>query len=292
MNLTDVAVFVEAVSAGSLAAAARKLEIAAMAATRRLAALESELAVRLVHRTTRALALTAEGEAFLPYAQALLEEAANGRAAIRPPETGASGLLRVTSSVPFGRKVVMAMLPAFMHANPLVRVDLLQVDTMVDIVSQGIDLAIRIAPLRDSTLVARKLADSPRRLYVAPAYVAAHGMPRQLNDLTRHECLAISGTSHWAFDCGGRGVRQKIACRFTANSIEALHQACLDGLGVTILADWNAAEDVAAGRLLAVPLIDAQPEGLGIWAVYPSARLLLPKVRLFVEALKTHLDAA
>ncbi|WP_370674485.1 LysR family transcriptional regulator [Pleomorphomonas sp. PLEO] len=290
MNVDCVAIFVEATRTGSLAAAARKLGLAPMAASRRLAALEAELSVRLVHRTTRALALTVEGEAFLPYAEAMLEDAANARAAVRPSATGAAGLLRVTASVPFGRKVVSAMLPAFLFANPDLSVDLLLTDSVVDIVSAGVDVAIRIAPLRDSTLVARRLADSPRRLYASPGYLAASGTPRRLIQLDEHQCLMLSGATHWTFTVGGRMRRVRVAGRCSSNSIDALHEACLRGLGVALLSEWNVTDDVATGRLVPVPLEDAEPETLGIWALYPTARLVPPKARAFVEALKLHLE--
>lgn len=289
MNLHDIAVFVEAVQGGSLAAAARRLEIPAMTATRRLAALETELGLRLMHRTTRALALTPEGEAFLPHALAMLEEEANARAALTPSDAGASGLLRVTTSGPFGRKVLMRVVPGFLRANPEARVDLHLADSIVDIVAMGIDLAIRQAPLRDSTLVARKLSDNPRWLYAAPPYLAARGTPSRVSDLAGHDCLAATDTTHWSFDQGGRRARHRIAGRFSGNSIEALHQACLDGLGITMLTAWNAAEDVGAGRLVRLPLDDGEPEPLGIWAVFPTARQVPPKVRIFVAALEGHL---
>jgi DNA-binding transcriptional LysR family regulator len=285
MDLADIAVFVEAVRTGSLAGAARRMAVAPMVASRRLAGLETELGVRLVHRTTRALSLTAEGEAFLPHAQAMLDEEAVARAAIRPAETGASGLLRITASAPFGRKVVAPLIPAFMRDNPEVRVDLLLTDTIVDIVAQGIDLAIRIAALRDNTLVARRLADNPRRLYAAPDYIARHGAPRVLADLADHECLTQAGVAHWTFDVGGRATPQKVAGRFTASAMEALHQACLGGLGLARLSVWDAREEVEDGRLVEVPLADAQLQARSIWAVYPTARLAPPKVRLFVAAL-------
>lgn len=290
MNVDCIAVFVEATRTGSLAAAARKLGLAPMAASRRLAALEDELGVRLVHRTTRALALTVEGEAFLPYAEAMMEDAANARAAVRPSAAGAAGLLRVTASEPFGRKVVSAMLPAFLAANPDLRVDLLLTDGLVDIVAAGVDVALRIAPLRDSTLVARRLADSPRRLYGAPTYLAASGAPRRLADLVEHQCLVLSGTTHWTFSVGDRMRRLRVAGRCSSNSIEALREACLRGLGLALLAEWNVTDDVAAGRLVPLSLDDAEPETLGIWALYPTARLVPPKARLFVEALKQHLE--
>lgn len=289
MDIDCVAVFVEATRAGSLAAAARKLGLVPMAASRRLAALEAELDVRLVHRTTRALALTAEGEAFLPYAEAMIEDAVGARAAVRPSTSGVAGLLRVTASEPFGRKVVSAMLPGFLAANPDLRVDLQLTDGLVDIVAAGVDVAIRIAPLRDSSLVARRLADSPRRLYASPDYLDSAGVPRRLADLAAHQCLLFSGATHWTFVSGERTRRLRVMGRCSSNSIEALHEACLRGLGLALLAEWNVADDVAAGRLVPVPLEDAEPETLGIWAVYPTARLVPPKVRLFVEALKFHL---
>lgn len=289
MDLSDVDVFVEAARAGSLAAAARRMGIAPMAASRRLAALEQEVGARLVHRTTRALSLTAEGEAFLPHAQAMLEGEAAARAAIRPAEAGASGLLRVTASAPFGRKIVAPMIPGFMRANPDLHVDLLMTDSVMDIVASGIDVAIRIAVLRDNSLIARRLADNPRKLYASPAYLEQHGAPSVLADLAHHQCLAITGVSHWTFMAGERSVQQRVAGRFTSSGIEALHQACLGGLGLTMLSDWNIQEDVAAGRLVEVPLADAVLEPWSIWAVYPSARLVPVKLRLFIDALAAHL---
>jgi DNA-binding transcriptional LysR family regulator len=290
MDLADVGVFVEAARAGSLAGAARRLGITPMAASRRMAALEQEVGARLVHRTTRALSLTVEGEAFLPHAQAMLEGEAAARAAIRPSDAGASGLLRVTASAAFGRKVVAPAAATFMHANPEVSVDLLLTDSIVDIVAGGIDLAIRIAPLRDNSLVARRLADNPRALYAAPGYLERRGVPARLADLAEHECLTMSGATHWAFVAsGGKPVQQKVAGRFTASGIEGLHQACLGGLGITLLSAWDVREEVAAGRLVELPLADASLPSWSIWAVYPTARQAPAKVRLFVTALAQRL---
>lgn len=292
MDLADVGVFVEAARVGSLAAAARRLGIAPMAASRRLAALEQEVGARLVHRTTRALSLTPEGGAFLPHAQAMLEDETAARAAIRPSGAGASGILRVTASAPFGRKVVAPMIPAFMRANPDLQVDLQVTDAITDIVASGIDVAIRIAVLRDNSLIARRLDANPRKLYASPAYVAEHGAPKILADLADHQCLAITGVSHWTFMIGDKPVQQRVSGRFTASGVETLHMACLGGLGITMLSDWNIREDVAAGRLVEVPLADAVLESWSIWAVYPSARLVPAKTRLFIDTLGQHLKAS
>lgn len=292
MNLQDLAVFAEAVRSGSLAAAARRLGLNAMAASRRLAALETELGVRLVQRTTRALSPTAEGEAFLPHAQAMLDEQASALAALRPAGAGVSGQLRVTASAAFGRKVVAPMIARFMAANPDLGVDLLLTDDQVDIVAQGIDVAVRIAKLRDNHLVARRLADNPRRLCAAPAYIARHGKPRVLSDLVDHACLLGTGGSHWVFVRNGKTVRQKVGGRFTASSIEALHQACIGGLGIANLSGWNVEDDLRAGVIEPIRLEDAEPEPLAIWAVYPTARLVPAKVRAFMGALEQELRGA
>lgn len=291
MDLRDIAVLVEAVQAGSLAAAGRRLGITPMAASRRLASLEAELGVRLAHRSTRSLSLTPEGEAFLPHAQAMLSQEADGRAAVRPPDGGAWGLLRVTASVPFGRKIVTPMLAQFMRAHPELRVELLLSDSVLDIAAQGIDVAIRIATLHDSSLIARKLADNPSALCASPAYVAAHGMPAVLGDLALHQCLALPGTTHWNFMRSGKPVQQRVSARFAADSIDALHQACLEGLGIARIAVWNVKEDVAEERLVTIDLADAVLPKQAIWAVYPSARFVSAKVRLFVDAFRRHLHS-
>ncbi|TPG45760.1 LysR family transcriptional regulator [Roseomonas nepalensis] len=292
IDLANVAVLVEAVGAGSLAAAARRLRITPMLASRRLAELEEEVGARLMHRTTRSLSLTAEGEAFLPHAQALLEAEVQARAAVRPAASGLSGTLRLTASVPFGRKVVAPLVPAFLQDHPALQVDLLLSDSIVDIVAQGLDLAIRIALLRENTLVARRLADNPRGLYAAPAYLAEHGAPATPADLARHRCLVLTGTSHWTFLAGARTVRQRVSGPFTASSVEALHEACLGGLGIAMLSEWDVREEVAVGHLLPVRMPAAAPEALAIWAVYPTARLVPPKVRLFIAALEQRLRQA
>lgn len=289
MKLEDVQVFVEAVQVGSLAGAARRLSLTAMAASRSLNNLETELGVRLVHRTTRALSPTRDGEVFLPHAQALLEGRDNAMAALRPEGASLAGHLRITTSAAFGRTVATPMLCAFMDEHPALHVDLLMTDEQVDIVGQGIDVAIRIAPLKDNRLVARRLADSPRVLCAAPAYLDGHGTPRRLADLAAHNCLVTTGTTHWAFSVDEKSVRQRIAGRYTASSLEGLQAACAGGMGVANLSRWYVDAALQHGLLQQIVLEDAQPESLAIWAVYPTARMVPAKVRRFIEALEQHL---
>ena len=162
MDFRGLEVFICAVRKGSLSAAARHLKLTAMSATRRLVALEEELGVRLLHRTSRSLALTPEGEAFLPFASEMLDTQEAALAMLNPTEGGATGLLRITAPVTLGRKRIMPIIPDLLEENPRLRIDLDLNDAMVDIVASGVDVAMRIAPLKDSGLIARRIADNPK----------------------------------------------------------------------------------------------------------------------------------
>jgi DNA-binding transcriptional LysR family regulator len=291
LELTDLAVLIEAVQQGSLSAAGRRLGLTPLVASRRLAALETEVGTRLIHRTTRSLSLTPEGEAFLPHAEAILAHAEDARAAVAPGNEGAGGLLRIAASVPFGRKVLTTMLVAFLAEHPQAKVELLLSDTMVDITAQGVDVAIRFGDLRDSNLIARRLADNKRGLYAAPAYLTRYGVPTTVAELRHHECLAVPAAARqWTFERAGKAVRQAISGRFAADSMEALHEASIHGLGIVRLSEWNVREDLVAGRLKEVRLADGIVPDQGIWAVLPSKRLIPRKVRLFLERLSDHLS--
>lgn len=292
MDTQDLLAFTEAASAGSLSQAARRLGLAPIAVSRSLAALEAELGARLMHRTTRSLSLTAEGSAFLPFAQAIVENAEQAQARLRTNDSGAAGLLRVSVPVAFGRKIIAPLLPALLADNPALRISLDMNDALPDLVATGTDLAIRIARLRDSGLIAQKLADNPRLLVAAPAYVAARGKPRLAADLEKHDCVPLTGLTHWTLrdETGERAVR--INPRLTASSIEGCHAASLAGCGIALLSEWNVRDDLATGALMRIDLDDAKPDLLAISAVYPSARLVLPKVRVFITALRKALSSA
>lgn len=289
MRLEDIEVFVEAVRAGSLAGAARRLSMSAMAASRALTHLEAELGVRLVHRTTRSLSPTSDGDIFLPHALALLEDKSNALADLFPDGTHLSGRLRITASAGFGRKIVAPMLTRFMQQHPALQVDLLATDEQVDIVGKGIDVAFRIAPLRDNRLVAHRLCHNPRDLCASTEYLATNGYPKSFNDLAAHSCLTTSDTVHWSFEQGELRYKQKVSGRFSANSVEAIFEACLGGMGIANLSRWYVEPAFREGKLVRIVLEDAQPESLAVWAVYPTSRLIPVKVRKFVEALEAEL---
>jgi DNA-binding transcriptional LysR family regulator len=289
MDIEALNTFIQAYAAGSLAAAARRLKITPMAASRRLSALEAELGVRLMHRSTRSVSLTSEGEALLPYATQIVDAAEASRAVLAPSARGATGLLRVTAAAAFGRKVIMPIIPPLLADNPGLSIDLELTDGITDLVGRGMDVGIRIAQLKDSNLIARKLARNPRVLCAAPSYLACNGTPSTVEDLADHNCITLSGVSHWPFQMPDKERMIRVAGRFSSNSIEGAHEACTGGAGLTVLSAWDVRQELQEGKLVQINLKDATPRELSIWAVFPTARQVLPKLRVFIDRLQQEL---
>lgn len=287
MQISDVEVFSAIAASGSLSGAARRLGLTPMTVSRRLASLERELGVRLVHRTTRSVALTAEGDVFLPYAQRMLDAEEAARLTLRSHAGTASGLLKVTAPTVFGQAVIMPLIPSLLEENPGLQVDLTLSDSIVDIVGLGIDVAIRIATLRDSALVARPLAHNPRVVCASPAYLARRGVPTQLDELRQHACIALHGMPFWPFVRQGESVSLRAEAAFSANSVEAVRTACRQGLGLAMLTYWDVRDELLDGRLVQVELVDVTPEQLSITAVLPTRRHVPHRVRVFLERLES-----
>ncbi|TPW29053.1 LysR family transcriptional regulator [Martelella alba] len=283
MNTNDLHVFVAAADSGSLSAAARRLGITPMLASRRLAALEAELSVRLIHRTTRSLSLTQEGESLIGYARAIIDNAMQAETLFTDPGR-VTGRLRVSASIPFSRKIIAPLAPGLLARHPELSLDIDMNDGMTDLVANGTDLAIRIARLRDSEMIARKLADNRRLLVASPDYLERNGVPERLDQLAHHSCLTVASAQHWHFETSNGEKRLKINGRFTCNSIEGIYAAALAGTGITVLAHWNVADDLEAGRLRAITLTDACPETTAVYAIFPTRLMLPPKVSIFISA--------
>lgn len=290
MQISDVEVFAAIAESGSLSGAARRLGVSPMTVSRRLASLERELAVRLVHRTTRSVSLTPEGEVFLPFSKTLLEASEAAKVTLKTNAGTATGVLKVTAPTVFGQAVIMPIIPELLAEHPALQVDLLLSDSIVDIVSLGIDVAIRIATLRDSALVARSLAPNPRVLCASPDYLARHGIPKVLDDLRRHRCIALHDMPHWPFVHKGEAVGFKGESVFSANSVEAVRTASKQGLGLALLTYWDVRDDLAKNTLQRVELEDATPEQLFITAVLPTRRQVPSRVQVFLDKLGASLS--
>lgn len=286
MNSKDVEVFLMVTQTRSLTQAARRLNTTPMTVSRRLASLEEDLGVRLLHRTTRAIALTDEGEEFLPYAKTLTETEQSARNLFSPDKQGATGQLRITAPSGFGRRTIIPLLPALMAENPELKIDFQLSDNVTDIVGLGYDVAIRIAPLRDSRLVAQRLADNPRVLCASPDYLARFGTPQLLADLHQHNCLRLSGVPQWSFMVDDHISSVSVEGRFSGSNVEGVRTLCVAGSGIAQLSAWDVQQELAAGELIEIALQDAQPQLLGVWALFPTARHLPTRVTVFLNALK------
>jgi len=287
MQISDVEVFSAIAESGSLSAAARRLGLSPMTVSRRLATLEGELGVRLFHRTTRSVSLTAEGETFLPFATTLLEASEGARVSLKSNAGTASGVLKVTAPSVFGQSVIMPLIPDLLAEHAALRVDLTLSDSFVDIVGLGIDVAIRIATLRDSALIARPLAPNPRVLCASPAYLKHHGIPATMDALSGHRRIALHGMPYWPFMRDGDAVAIRAEGVFSANSVEAVRAASRQGLGVAMLTYWDVRDDLDAGTLRLIELQDVSPEQLYITAILPTRQHVPHRVGVFLERLES-----
>jgi DNA-binding transcriptional LysR family regulator len=291
-HFRQISTFVEVVARGSLSAAARAEGIAPAMIGRRLDALEGRLGVKLLQRTTRKLVLTDEGAAFLEDCQRILAELEEAEAAVSERSARASGHLLVSAPAGFGRLHVAPLLPSFLSEHRDVSVNLNLSDRLVDVVGEGVDVAIRIGSLEDSNLVAVKLAGNQRVVVAAPAYLQRHGTPQTLDDLARHNCLAISSAGSqrgWTFREHGqeRGklVTLKVGGNMVCNDGTVLHAWALEGRGLAWRSMWEVGADIAAGRLLPVLEQYAAP-GNDIHAVFAQRRHLPLRIRVFVDFLR------
>jgi DNA-binding transcriptional LysR family regulator len=207
-------------------------------------------------------------------------------------QEGLSGVLKVTAPNVIGRSLVVPLIVRLMADNPLLQVDLTLTDGIVDIVASGIDVAIRVAPLQMSELIAVKLADNPRILCAAPSYIEAHGCPGRLSELDEHVCLTLHAIDAWLFRQDERPIAKRISGRLSASSVDAVRAACRAGAGLAMLTYWDVAQDLADKSLSTVTLADAEPEMLAIWAVLPTRQRMPSRVRRFVDELKASLVTA
>ena len=288
-RLKQIEALVAVAAKGSLTAAAVTEGVAPAVIGRRIDALEGRLGVKLLLRTTRRVALTHEGSAFLEDCQRLLADLANAEASVSAGGVKASGHLRITAPAGFGRRHVAPLVPAFVAQHPDVSVSLNLSDRVVDIVNEGFDCAVRVGDMPDSSLVSIRLGDNRRLCVAAPAYLARAGVPAVPADLMRHACLALSSdasqTRGWAFTVDGEIVHLRPGGPLDCSDGQVLHEWCLRGLGIAWRSTWEVEADVAAGRL-SVLLQDYAAPPDGIFAVLAQRKHLPLRVRLWLDFAK------
>jgi len=242
-------------------------------------------------RTTRRIALTHEGSAFLEDCQRLLADLANAEASVSAGGVKASGHLRITAPAGFGRRHVAPLVAKFRQQHADVTITLNLSDRVVDLAGEGFDCAVRVGDMPDSSLVSVRLADNRRLCVATPRYLKLHGTPQHPNELAKFDCLTLSSdasqTRGWAFTVGGELVHLKPGGPLDCSDGQVLHDWCLTDCGIAWRSTWEVESEIAAGRLVAVLEDFAAPPN-GIYAVFPQRRHLPLRVRLWIDFLKHH----
>jgi len=291
-RIGDLTLFLRVLDLGSITAAARSLGISLAVASQRIKRLERSLGISLLHRTTRKLQATAEGTLLAEKGRRLIEELADLTGDLRQSSATISGTLRVTVSASFGRQHISPLLPEFLRRHPRIRLNINFTDLVMDLVGSGLDLAIRIGKLDDSGLVARRVAVNRRVLCASPEYLRRHGVPSLPDDLAQHNCLVLvcsrGPQDVWTLSHPKqREIRIRVRGSLESNLGEALRDAALAGLGITMHSTWHVGDDLHAGRLKVV-LPEYPPAESAIYAVMPQRNLTPPRARAFIDFLTEH----
>ena len=288
-RLTSLEVFAKVAAIGSLSGAARAMGLSQTMVTKHVAALETRLGIKLFHRTTRRLSITEAGRSYLESSERILADIEAADAAVAAERVEPRGLLRVNVPVVFGTLQIAPLLADFADRHPKVTIELGLNDRLVDLAEEGWDLAIRIGRLRESSMVARRLA--PNRLVVcaAPSYLDRHGIPRTVADLASHNCLGYTlsqqaSAAEWLFGADAE-IRVQVNGNLRANNGDALRAATLAGLGLARQPTFIVADDLRAGSLVALPLDQPEVRTSAVHAVYLPDRSPPAKVRAFIDFL-------
>jgi DNA-binding transcriptional LysR family regulator len=287
-RLAALDMFVAVAETESFSLAAQRLRLSKSVVSRQISQLETHLGVRLLQRTTRALALTEAGHTYLEHAKRILADMTEADMSVSSLQASPRGLLRISAPVSFGVLHLAPALADFLARYGDIEVDLALNDRFVDLIDEGFDVAIRIAKLADSRLMTRRLKSSPMVLCASPAYIKKYGAPAHPHDLRQHQCLSytnIAPTHEWRFvEADGRPINVTVRGRLQINNGDALRAAALGGLGIVIVPYLMAEDDLKHGRL--VSLLEAYMiQESAIHIVYPHARLMSPKLRAFIDFL-------
>ena len=284
LDLRDLNLFVRAAKRKNFAAAGRELNLSPASTSQRIQALESDFGARLFHRTTRRVSLTEQGRILLVYAERMLADLNNAKDEIREKKRP-TGLLRVTASEAFGRQHIAPHVTEFLDKYPGLKLQLDLSTNYADLAEQGLDLAIRIGNLQNSSTRSHKLLQIQGLVCASPAYLEANGIPKTPEDLAHHSCLIFRNQRNWTLNSVKRPIAVDVDGPFESGHGETIKQAAIDGLGLALRSTWDVAEEITQGRLMPVLTNYGVAEDRAIWAVYTNTRQIPLRVRLFVKFL-------
>ncbi len=284
--------FVRVVEAGSFTAVAAEQNTTQPTISRQVAALEGHLGARLLMRTTRALTLTDDGRAFYEHALRALEAVGEAENAVGRRQAKPTGTLRLAVPVVIGRLHIVPRLARFLSRYPEVAIDLAMSDGFVDLVEQGIDLAIRVGEITDQSLVARKIGMVRRLTVASPTYLKAKGTPRTPQDLIRHDCIVytrLATGNRWYFESSEGPLSVSVLGRFRVDNSEAVREGVLSGLGIAVIPAFAFSDEITRGAVK-VLLKTYEPKLLPLNAIYPSRRYVPLRVRAMIDFLAQELE--
>lgn len=284
-KLNAMAIFVRVVERGSFSAVARELQTSQPTISKILKALETELGGKLIARSTRQLSLTDEGQRYYAQCRQILAAVDNAEHSFQSGREQVAGSLRIGSSVSFGRLQIASRLPDFLARYPQLEIDLQLNDQNQDLVEEGLDVSLRIGELSDSNLIARRIGDTQRITVASAAYLARRGEPQTPEQLGEHNCLQfnlLSSQNLWHYEKDGQRHSVRIKGNAQSNNSEAIREMVLGGLGIALSPVWLFAEDLQAGRVMAI-LTGYQTQSLPIHAVFPANRRQSARVKAFVD---------
>ncbi|WP_296281550.1 LysR family transcriptional regulator [uncultured Acinetobacter sp.] len=294
MNTEDFQFFLRVADLGSISQAAKEANIAVSVESQRIQRLENQLSLKLFYRTTRKLSLTEEAKTLIEQGRPLLDNLQTLTENLKHRDQKLSGSINITASATFGTQILVQVIAEFLKQYPDLLINLDLNDQNVDLIAQGMDIAIRIGKLQDSSLIAKPLCINKRLLCAAPEYLAKFGVPKRLEDLHEHRCIVQRHqqgvTNTWNFLDQGKSnesLNIHVNGYFITNSGEGIRQASLAGLGISNHSFWHVKEDLNSGKLVQV-LPDFTVEPTAIYAVIPNKKLISYKVKVFIEYLQDY----
>ncbi len=284
-DLTDMEIFARVVTAGSMSAAGREMGLSPAVISKRIRRLEERLGARLLQRTTRQIALTEDGQGYYERVIGILASIEEAESYVTRRNAAPRGTLKITAPTSFGRMHIAPHLGRFSKLYPDLTLSLMLSDTFVDIVGDGYDLAVRIAALENSSLIARRLAPNHRVICASPAYLEREGEPKTLAELARHNCVFATHQDLWQLEGPEGPTTLRVSGNLQTNSSEVVREAVTAGLGIALRSTWDVGPALQRGDLKIVLPGYRESRRVAVYAVYPSRRFLPARVRVFIDFL-------
>jgi len=286
--LLSMKIFRRVAETGNFSEVAREMSFSQPTISKHIAALEKHLDVKLLNRSTRQMSLTDTGKQYYDRCAYLLDELAETESTLRNQQSQPAGILRINTPITYGERRILPYLWKFLEKYPELKIDMIMDDHYIDLVKEGVDMAVRVGPMTDSSLIARKIGDSPRVTIASSEYIEKHGAPDDLSDLKNHNCIVytlLTTCDEWHFSGADGPQTIRVSGRFSVNNPNAIRQAVLAGQGIAVTPIWLVDDCIESGKVKVI-LNDYTPTPLDIHAVYPDRQFVPAKIQVFIQYLK------